>query len=100
MGRNASARNGSVRLDASNTRRATMPQPPPDRCETISNASDPSATLDPEHERHEVRAQELLVVGAVAQAAQDHADHADHQRDPLQTGQARRLGIGGCQSSA
>jgi hypothetical protein len=43
-GRNRSASNGSVRLDASNTRRK-MPQEPPDRCWIITSAIDPNAML-------------------------------------------------------
>ena len=31
MGRNSSAMNGTVRLDASKTRRVTTPQAPPDK---------------------------------------------------------------------
>ncbi len=44
IGRNSSAMNGSVRTAASNGRRSTTPQTPPDRCCTISSARLPSTT--------------------------------------------------------
>jgi hypothetical protein len=39
------ATTGSIRLPASNTRRATMPHCPPERCCSIRRASDPSDRL-------------------------------------------------------
>ena len=87
-----SATIGSVRVAASKTRRLTRPHWPPDRCCSISSASEPS--VRPRQNRkpisHERTNWSTFIAAPIA--LDDEADAADDERPLLERGQRRRVG--------
>ena len=83
---------GRLRLAASNTRRPSRPHWPPDRCCSISSASEPIDSAEAEQEADQPGAEELIRVQHGAGGAGQQADDAHYQRALLKARERRHVG--------